>query len=292
MWLPTEALRPIAVVAQAAISGWHHVCTASAVILEVAMRKMVGASAAVLALAGVVAAAGCGSSSSSPAPAAPTPVVTSTATVTGLKIVGPPNSFIVVGDTAQFTATATFSNGTTADVTNAATWSTLDPSIFAVAPGGKVTAMKVGSTDVRATYQGATDKDYTTAQPFLTFKAYGTVTAAPPDFGGLAGARVDISPSPSPGFFVTTNGVGDFEFPPLKGGPYTLTVTRAGFTPQTRAITLTRDIRADFPLLPTPPAGATARCKDKSWSYAATRASACVANAGVSYFVCPGPLCS
>jgi len=256
------------------------------------MRKLARASAAVLGLAGVVAAAGCGSPSAAPAPAAPTPVVASTGTVTALKIVGPPNSFIVVGDTAQFTATATLSNGTTSDVTSAATWSALDASIFAVAPGGKVTALKVGSTDVRAAYQGATDKDYTTAQPFLTFKAYGTVTEAPPDFGGLAGARVEISPSPSPGFFVATNGAGDFEFPPLKGGPYTLSVTRAGFTPQTRAISLTRDVRADFPLLPTPPAGATARCKDKSWSYASTKASACGGSAGVSYFVCPGPLCS
>jgi hypothetical protein len=258
------------------------------------MRKFVETSAAVLTLAAAVAAAGCGSSSSqsSAAPSSPTPAPASTAKATALKIVGPPNSFIVVGDTAQFTATATFSDGTTATVTNEATWSTLDPSIFLVAAGGKVTALKVGSTDIRATYQGVSDKDYTTAQPFLTFKAYGTVTEAPPDFGGLAGARVEISPSPSPGFFLTTDGSGDYAFPPLKGGPYTLTVTRAGFIAQTRSITLTRDIRTDFPLLPIPPAGATARCKDRSWSFATTRAAACGGSAGVSYFVCPGPLCS
>jgi hypothetical protein len=71
-----------------------------------------------------------------------------------------------------------------------------------------------------------------------------------------------------------------------------LTVTRAGFIAQTRSITLTRDIRTDFPLLPIPPAGATARCKDRSWSFATTRAGACGGSAGVSYFVCPGPLCS
>jgi hypothetical protein len=255
------------------------------------MRKVVGASAAVVAVA-ALAAAGC-SSPSSPAPSAPTPPTpVSTAKVTALKIAGPPNSFIVVGDTAQFTATASLSDGTTANVTNEAAWSTLDASIFLVAPGGKVTALKVGSTDVRATYQGATDKDYTTAQPFLTFKTYGTVTEAPPDFAGLAGARVEISPSPSPGFFATTNGSGDYEFPPLKGGPYTLTVSRAGFISQTRSVTLTRDLRADFPLLPNPPAGATARCKDKSWSYATTKAAACGGAASVSYYVCPGPLCS
>ncbi len=45
------------------------------------------------------------------------------------------------------------------------------------------------------------------------------------------------------------------------------------------------------PLVPVPPAGATARCKDKSWSYATTKAAACAANSGVSYWACPGPFC-
>lgn len=255
------------------------------------MRKFKAASAAILALLVCWSSAGCGSSSSS-SPASPTPTPASSAKVTALKIIGAPNSYIVVGDTAQFTATATLSDGTTANVTNEAAWSAADPSIFQVAPGGKVTALKVGSTDIRAAYQGFNSKDYTTAQPFLTFKAYGTVTEAPPDFRSLAGARVEINPSPSPGFFVTTDGNGDFTFPPLKGGPYTLTVARDGFVSQTRSITLTRDTRADFPMQPTPPAGATARCKDKSWSFALSKASACTSNGGVSYFVCPGPLCS
>ena len=254
------------------------------------MREIARASAAVLACVGALATFGCSSPSSSPA--TPTPTAARAATVTGLKIIGALNSYVVVGDTAQFTAMASLSDGTTSNVTNEAVWSALDPSIFQVAAGGKVTALKVGSTDVRATYLGFTDKDYTTAQPFLMFKAYGTVTEAPPDFRTLAGVRVAISPSPAPGFFLTTDAAGDFEFPPLKGGPYTLTVTRDGFVAQTRAITLTRDTRTDFPLLPTPPAGATARCKDKSWSTALSRVQACAANGGVSYFVCPGPLCS
>jgi hypothetical protein len=208
-----------------------------------------------------------------------------------LKITGATNSRIVVGDTAQFTAMATMSSGTTANVTNSAAWTTSDPSIFSVAAGGKVTALKEGSADVRAAYQGVSDKDYTTAQPFLTFTAYGTVTAAPPDFGGVAGVRVDITPSPSPNLSAITDGAGDYSFPPLKGGIYTITVSRDGFHSQTKSITATRDIRTDFPLIPMPPAGATARCKDKSWSYATTRAAACAANSGVSYWACPGPFC-
>jgi hypothetical protein len=152
-------------------------------------------------------------------------------------------------------------------------------------------AIAVGSADVRAAYQGVTGKDYTTAQPFLMFTAYGTVTAAPPDFGALAGVRVDITPSPSAGMFTTTDGSGDYTFQPLKGGVYTITVSRDGFHAETKTITATRDIRTDFPLIPMPPPGATARCKDKSWSYSTNKASACAANSGVSYWACPGPFC-
>jgi uncharacterized protein DUF3761 len=68
---------------------------------------------------------------------------------------------------------------------------------------------------------------------------------------------------------------------------YTITVRRDGFIAQTKAVTLTRDTRADFPLLPVPPSGATARCKDRSWSFATDRAAACTRNGGVAYFVGP-----
>ena len=248
------------------------------------MRRapFVTASAAILS---IVVAVACGSSSSSPLTSP------STAAPTALRIIGALNSRIVVGDTAQFTAMATLSNGATADVTNDAGWTTSDPTIFAVARGGKVTAIKEGSADIRATYQGVSDKDYTTAQPFLTFVAYGTVTAAPPDFGGVSGARVEITPAPSGTITTTTDSAGDYRFPPLKGGVYTVTVSRDGFLGQTRSITATRDIRTDFPIVPVPPAGATARCKDKSWSYATSKAAACAANGGVSYWACPGPFC-
>jgi carboxypeptidase family protein len=248
------------------------------------MRRapFVTASAAIL---WILLAAACGSSSSSPvtSPSAGAP--------TALKIIGAANSRIVVGDTAQFTAMATLINGTTANVTNDAGWTASDATIFAVAPGGKVTALKEGSADIRATYRGVSDKDYTTAQPFLTFVAYGTVTAAPPDFGGVSGVRVDIAPAPSGTMTTTTDSAGDYSFPPLKGGIYTITVSRDGFHGQTRSITATRDIRTDFPIVPVPPAGATARCKDRSWSYATSRAAACAANSGVSYWACPGPFC-
>jgi hypothetical protein len=50
-------------------------------------------------------------------------------------------------------------------------------------------------------------------------------------------------------------------------------------------------MRIDVLLYPVPPAGATARCKDKSWSFAADKPSACAKNGGVAYGTCPGPFC-
>jgi len=250
------------------------------------MGKAVSVAAVLTFLCGAIA---CGSSASPATTPATSPSPPPPAAVRSLHVVGAPNSYIVVGDTAQFTAMATMIDGTAVDVTPQAAWSTSDPSIFAVAPGGKVTALKVGSADIRAAWQGFTDKDYTTAQPFLTFTVYGTVTEAPPDFAPIAGARVSVAPGSAADLL--TDASGNFSFPPLKGGPYTVTVRRDGFITQTRPVTLTRDTRADFPLLPVPPAGATARCKDRTWSFAADRSSACARNGGVAYFVCPGPLC-
>ena len=50
-------------------------------------------------------------------------------------------------------------------------------------------------------------------------------------------------------------------------------------------------MKIDVLLYPVPPAGATARCKDKSWSFTSDQASACARNGGVSYWACPGLFC-
>ena len=253
--------------------------------LDTALWKIASAGSA---FAVIFTALGC--SSPAGAPSAPSsPGASSTATVRSIHVIGPPNSYIVVGDTAQFTAVANRSDGTTTDVTAQAAWSTSDATIFAVAAGGKVTAMRVGSADIRATWEGLTDKDYTTAQPFLTFKAYGTVTEAPPGFVAVAGVHIEITGSTT--LDTVTDGSGDYSFSSLKGGVYSIKVSRDGYQAQTKSVTLTRDARTDFLLFPVPPAGATARCKDKSWSFVSDKAAACSKNGGVAYWACPGPFC-
>ncbi|PYQ72847.1 MAG: hypothetical protein DMG04_16050 [Acidobacteria bacterium] len=64
-----------------------------------------------------------------------------------------------VGSTAQFTATATMSNGTTQDVTSSATWQSGDAAIATVSSAGVVTGVAAGSTTVTATYQSVSGSD-------------------------------------------------------------------------------------------------------------------------------------
>ena len=59
-----------------------------------------------------------------------------------------------------------------------------------------------------------------------SFTLYGTVSAAPPDFDPLSGARVSIAPQGASDLI--TDGNGNFSFAPLKGGTYTITVRRDG----------------------------------------------------------------
>ena len=98
---------------------------------------------------------------------------TATARITVARITGiairitnltnvPPFNFVpplIVGQTFQFYAMATFSNGTNQDVTALATWSSSNPSIlFANDTGaakGQVSAVARGTAQVRVTYQGS-----------------------------------------------------------------------------------------------------------------------------------------
>jgi trimeric autotransporter adhesin len=85
---------------------------------------------------------GCGGSSKTPSP--------QTATVT-LITVSAPSSLLPVGETLQLTATATYSDNSTKDVTASATWQSSDLTVATVSSTGLLTAVKAGSTTVTAT---------------------------------------------------------------------------------------------------------------------------------------------
>src|SRR5438093_7826694 len=92
--------------------------------------------------------AGCGGNSSSSSSTPSTPVAP-TAAVSSIAVSG--NS-PALGDTSQFTATATLSTGTTQDVTGQATWQSSDEAVATVSSAGVVRSMAAGDADITATY--------------------------------------------------------------------------------------------------------------------------------------------
>jgi len=90
---------------------------------------------------------------------ATTTLTVSNKTVTSLTI-NPQNSTLslsgVLGGstTVQFTATANFSDGTFATVTNQAGWSSSVPGVASISSTGFASAISVGSTTIGATYGG------------------------------------------------------------------------------------------------------------------------------------------
>ena len=91
---------------------------------------------------------GCGKS-----PAGPTsPTAPSSATVSSVAVNGS-TDFTSIGQTVQLTATATFSDGATQNVSATATWQALSVGAT-VSSGGLVTAVTSGIVTITATYQG------------------------------------------------------------------------------------------------------------------------------------------
>ena len=70
--------------------------------------------------------------------------------------VSPLQVLLPIGETQQLTATATYSNGTTADITNSVAWASTDPGITTVSPEGVLTGVAIGSTAVNASQGGIT----------------------------------------------------------------------------------------------------------------------------------------
>lgn len=106
---------------------------------------------AVLALGLAAATVACsGGSKSSPTTPTPTVVTPAPPSVSSVAVSGPA-MFTVAGGTAQFTAVATLSNGTTEDRTTSAIWTSQNTVVATVTAGGVVTALADGDTGILAT---------------------------------------------------------------------------------------------------------------------------------------------
>lgn len=84
---------------------------------------------------------------------------------------------LIFGNSTQLQAIATFSDGTTKDVTTAATWSSEQPDIVDVSSGGLATADQVGSATVLAQNSGVTGSAVITVTPLITVSYFNRARA-------------------------------------------------------------------------------------------------------------------
>ena len=79
----------------------------------------------------------------------------SAAVITSIQVTPSPVN-VAKGQTQQLTATATFSDATSSDVSNSVTWTPLDTATATVSPAGLLSAVEVGNTTLTATKDGVT----------------------------------------------------------------------------------------------------------------------------------------
>ena len=70
------------------------------------------------------------------------------------------SSSIAKGTTVQFTAKGTFSDGSSQDLTNTATWTSSNPTIANINSAGLATASAIGSTNISAAQNGITSNSF------------------------------------------------------------------------------------------------------------------------------------
>ena len=124
--------------------------------------------------------AACGRSSTAAAPSQPSPTISSVAVTSA----GP---FTGIGQTVQFTATATSSSGVSQNVTAQATWQSSNAQVVTITPAGVATSVAEGDAKISATYQGLVGASDVSVRVLWT--VLGRVVSNP-DGGGVPGARV------------------------------------------------------------------------------------------------------
>jgi uncharacterized protein YjdB len=86
--------------------------------------------------------------------------------IVSLNVTPTPTS-LLLGKSAQLDAVATFSDGSTQDVTSSATWSSQQPTIVIVNPAGLITAESVGLSTVTASSNGTSGSATITVTPLM-----------------------------------------------------------------------------------------------------------------------------
>jgi hypothetical protein len=172
-----------------------------------------------------------------PSPSGPN-VVVSFLRVTGPTLVPP-------GESAQFSATATLSDGSNRDITHEAEWSSTDEAVLSVSSAGVASGRSNGQVQVAARFQGASDGRQVIVVPSGRFVLRTAVSDGHIPNHPLLGARVEVISGPASGLAATTNWEG---FASLFGVPadVEIEVSKDGYEPVRRSIHLTNITTGHF----------------------------------------------
>lgn len=193
---------------------------------------------------------------SPPSAAGPSPLV-STPSAPAVASIAVAGSSPLVGATAQFSATATLSDGTTQAMTNLASWSSSDSKVASVSASGAVTGVASGDADITATYQAISGK----ARVIVVRPAPSTFTISGTLRDGTSGGilpevLVQAADSTGTARSVATDASGGYAISGVSPGPVTLTVAITGYQPLAQTTSVSADTRVDLVLTrlsPTPP---------------------------------------
>jgi hypothetical protein len=197
--------------------------------------------------------AACGRSPSAPSSSGPG-APSAGATITAVQVTGPAR--LSPGERAQYVAIATYSDGSSRDVSSIATWSPANPSavLYFGAPGRAV-GVRAGEATVFTRIGVVEGRTPVLVLERGTFKLAGRIveTSDRP----LEGISVDVLSGIGFGRRATANSQGEYALYGV-AGPIQLRVSGEGFGPQLRDTIVTADSSAEhFILSPAEPAAAS-----------------------------------
>ena len=131
------------------------------------------------------------------------------------------------------------------------------------------------------------DPEEINAAAAKTFTLTGVVTDRAYSAWKVSGGAVTVTSGPVK---ARTSSAGKYSVK-LRAGIYTLQIAKAGYITATIKKRISANTTLNVPLVPIKPSGATARCKDRTWSKSQNRSGTCSSHKGVAYWVCPGKLC-
>jgi Carboxypeptidase regulatory-like domain/Bacterial Ig-like domain (group 2) len=184
----------------------------------------------------------CGGSSSqttaTSTPSAPT-------TTTALAVTG---TTPAIGETIQFTATATRSDGATANVTLQAAWQSSTTAVATVSASGLVTGVGPGEADITATYQQISGSRRVKVEPSpRTFTVSGTITDE--STGRPIDAEVEVIDGANVGQKTHADVDGRYSLAGVAAGSFTLRARATNYESTDNRVTISNaDARVDIRL--------------------------------------------